>query len=127
MEKMNEDFEISDKSQLQTLKSQIETIKNQLENYEERNRKLKKIISEEMIDNLITRFEKNEERIRKIDEKLDSIHFKINEKIEQDIRNIKQDLSEAQLSKSISRILDEKEIKIDSKPLEKLKKNYIDF
>jgi len=124
---MNEDFEISDKSQLQTLKSQIETIKNQLENYEERNRKLKKIISEEMIDNLITRFEKNEERIRKIDEKLDSIHFKINEKIEQDIRNIKQDLSEAQLSKSISRILDEKEIKIDSKPLEKLKKNYIDF
>ena len=127
MEKMNEDFEISDKSQLQTLKSQIETIKNQLENYEERNRKLKKIISEELIDNLITRFEKNEERIRKIDEKLDSIHFKINEKIEQDIRNIKQDLSEAQLSKSISRILDEKEIKIDSKPLEKLKKNYIDF
>ena len=124
MEKMNED---SKAFELQTLKAQIETIKNQLDNYEEGNRKLKKIISEELIDNLITRFEKNEERIRKIDEKLDSIHFKINEKIVQDIRNIKQDLSEAQLSKSISRILDEKEIKIDSKPLEKLKKDYIDF
>jgi len=121
---MNED---SKAFELQTLKAQIETIKNQLDDYEEGNSKLKKIISEELVDTLITRFEKNEERIRKIDEKLDSIHFKINEKIAQDIRNIKQDLSEAQLSKSISRLLDEKEIKIDSKPLEKLKKDYIDF
>lgn len=121
---MNEGSETSDKSQVQALKAQVETIKNQLESYEERNRRLRKIISEELIEVLITRFDNNEERIRKINEKLDSVHFELNEKIAQDIRNIKQDLIDTQLSKSISRLLDEKEIKIGSKSLDKLKKDY---
>jgi hypothetical protein len=123
---VNEEFEAFINSQLQTLRAQIETIKSYLEEYEERNKRLKKIMSEDLIGALIFRFEKNEERIRGIDEKLDSIHFKLNEKLSQEIRNIKQDLSETQLSKAISKLLEEKEIKVDSKPLSELKKDYIE-
>ena len=126
MKKVNEEFEAFINSQLQALRAQIETIKSYLEEYEERNKRLKKIMSEDLIGALIFRFEKNEERIRGIDEKLDSIHFKLNEKLSQEIRNIKQDLSETQLSKAISKLLEEKEIKVDSKPLSELKKDYIE-
>jgi hypothetical protein len=121
---VNEEFEAFIKSQLQALRAQFETIKSYLDEYEERNRKLKKIMSEELIGALILRFEKNEERIRKMDEKLDSIHFALHEKISQEIRNIKHELTDVQLSKSISRLLEEKEIKVDSKPLDELKKDY---
>jgi len=120
----NEDFEAFIKSQLQALKTQIETIKRYLNEYEERNRKLKKVMSEDLIGALILRFEKNEERVRKMDEKLDSIHFALHEKISEEIKRIKEDLCDTQLSKSISRLLEEKEIKVDSKPLIELKKDY---
>lgn len=124
MKKVNEEFEAFIDSQLQTLRAQIETIKSYLEEYEERNRRLKKIMSEDLIGALVFRFEKNEDRIRMIDEKLDSIHFKLSEKLTQEIRNIKQDLSETHLTKAISRLLEEKEIKVNSKPLSELKKDY---
>jgi len=124
VKKVNEEFEAFIDSQLQTLRAQIETIKSYLEEYEERNRRLKKIMSEDLIGALVFRFEKNEDRIRMIDEKLDSIHFKLSEKLTQEIRNIKQDLSETHLTKAISRLLEEKEIKVNSKPLSELKKDY---
>ncbi len=124
MKKVNEEFEAFIDSQLQALRAQIETIKGYLEEYEERNRRLKKIMSEDLIGALIFRFEKNEDRIRMIDEKLESIHFKLSEKLTQEIRNIKQDLSETHLTKAISRLLEEKEIKVNSKPLNELKKDY---
>jgi len=124
---MNEEFENFIRSQLKTLQAQIEIMKGYLNEYEERNRKLKKIMSEELIAALILRFEKNEERIRKMDEKLDSIHFTLHEKISQEIRNLKNEISETQLSKAISSLLAEKEIKVDSKPLDELKKNYNSF
>jgi GTP-dependent phosphoenolpyruvate carboxykinase len=124
VKKVNEEFEAFIDSQLQALRAQIETIKGYLEEYEERNRRLKKIMSEDLIGALIFRFEKNEDRIRMIDEKLDSIHFKLSEKLTQEIRNIKQDLSETHLTKAISRLLEEKEIKVNSKPLNELKKDY---
>ena len=124
MKKVNEEFEAFIDSQLQALRAQIETIKSYLEEYEERNRRLKKTMSEDLIGALIFRFEKNEDRIRMIDEKLDSIHFKLSEKLTQEIRNIKQDLSETHLTKAISRLLEEKEIKVNSKPLSELKKDY---
>jgi hypothetical protein len=124
VKKVNEEFEAFIDSQLQALRAQIETIKGYLEEYEERNRRLKKIMSEDLIGALIFRFEKNEDRIRMIDEKLESIHFKLSEKLTQEIRNIKQDLSETHLTKAISRLLEEKEIKVNSKPLNELKKDY---
>lgn len=124
MKNVNEDFETFIKSQLQALKTQMEIMKSYLEEYEERERKLKKIMSEDLIGALILRFEKSEERIRKMDEKLDHVHFTLHEKISQEIRNIKNELSESQLSKSISKLLEEKEIKVDSKPLDELKEDY---
>jgi len=124
VKKVNEEFEAFINSQLQTLRAQIETIKSYLEEYEERNRRLKKIMSEDLIGALVFRFEKNEERIRLIDEKFDSMHLKLSEKLTQEIRNIKQDLSDVQLTKAISRLLEEKEIKVDSRPLDELKKDY---
>lgn len=124
MKKVSEDFETFIKSQLQALKAQIETIKRYLEEYEEKNRKLKKIMSEELITALLYRFEKNEERIRSIDEKLEQMHFSLHEKIAQEIKKIKDEISDAQLSKAISKLLEEKEIKVSSKPLDELKKDY---
>jgi len=124
VKKVTEDFETFIKSQLQALKAQIELIKRYLEDYEEKNRKLKKIMSEELITALLFRFEKNEEKIRKIDEKLDNMHFSLHEKIEQEIKKIKDEISDAELSKAISKILEEKEIKVSSKPLDELKGSY---
>jgi hypothetical protein len=121
---VNEEFEAFIESQLKTLQAQIEIIKGYLNEYEEKNRKLKKIMSEELIAALILRFEKNDERIRKLDEKIESLHFDLREKFTQDIRNIKNELSDTQLSKAISKLLEEKEIKVDSKPLDVLKENY---
>jgi hypothetical protein len=120
----SEDFETFIKSQLKTLQAQIETLRNYLNEYEDRNRKLKRLMSEELISALLFRFEKNEERISKIDEKLDSIHFNINEKLSQEIRNIKNEVSDANLTRSISKLLGEKEIKVESKILEELKEDY---
>lgn len=121
---MNEEFEAFIKSQLKTLQAQIEIIKGYLNEYEEKNRKLKKIMSEELITALILRFEKNDERIIKLDEKLESLHFDLKEKLSQEIRNIKNELSDTQLSKAISNLLEEREIKVDSKPLDDLKERY---
>jgi light-regulated signal transduction histidine kinase (bacteriophytochrome) len=120
----NEEFEAFIQSQLHALKAQIEIIKKYLQEYEDRNRTLKKIMSEDLIGALLLRFEKNEERIIKLDERLESMHFNLNEKLSQEIRKIKDDLSESQLSRSIARLLEQKEIKVDSKPLDELKKDY---
>ena len=62
--------------------------------------------------------------VRKLDEKLESLHFDLKEKFSQEIRNMKNELSDVQLSKAISKLLEEKEIKVDSKPLTELKKDY---
>ena len=121
---MTEEFENFIRSQLKMLQTQVETLRGYLNEYEERNRKLKKIMSEELIAALILRFEKNEERIRKMDERLESLHFDLKEKFMQEIRDIRNDVSEVQLSKAISALLQEKEIKVDSKPLDDLKKDY---
>ena len=122
MKRVNEEFESFIEAQLRALRAQIEKIKGYLDEYEEKNRKLKKIMSEELIEALILRFEKNEDRIRGIDEKLDYMHTTLHEKISHEIRNLKNEISEAQLSKAISRLLEEKEIKVDSKPLNEFKK-----
>ena len=120
----NEEFEAFIQTQLQALKAQIEILKKHLQEYEDRNRTLKKIMSEELIGALLLRFEKNEERLIKLDEKLESMHFNLNEKISQEIRKLKDDLSEAQLSRAIAKLLEQKEIKVDSRPLDELKKDY---
>jgi len=120
----NEEFEAFIQAQLHALKAQIEILKKHLQEYEDRSRTLKKIMSEELIGALLLRFEKNEERLIKLDEKLESMHFNLNEKLSQEIRKLKDDLSEAQLSRAIAKLLEQKEIKVDSSPLDELKKDY---
>lgn len=128
MKKVNEQTEVftgtNIRSHLRALQAQIEMMKNHLKEYEETNAKLKKLVSEELINALIARFEKNEEMMFRIDEKLVSINFSLHEKLSQEVRKIKEELFDAQLSKSISRLLEEKEIKVDSKPLDELKRDY---
>jgi hypothetical protein len=117
---VSEEFEAFIRSQLKTLQAQIEIIKGYLNEYEEKNRKLKRMMSEELITALILRFEKNDERIMKLDEKLESLHFDLKEKFSQEIRNIKNELSDTQLSRAISKLLEEREIRVNSKPLDDL-------
>jgi len=112
------------RARLRALQAQIELVKNYLKEYEETNKKLKKIMSEELINALILRFEKNEESIFRIEEAIEAVSFSLNERLSREIRKIKEDLFDEQLSKSISKILEEKEIRVDSKPLDELKKDY---
>lgn len=149
------------KSHLNALQAQIDLIKSSLSKYDEGSRRLKKQITEELITAVISRFERSEERIKKLDEKLDSINFglreelsqeiknirneisgikmfeekvieleedvnsmqfDIKERIPQEIRNIRNEISDAQLSKAVTSISQEKEIKVSAKPLDKLNK-----
>jgi hypothetical protein len=121
---MKEEFESFVNSQLKTMKTHMDLLTEYLREYEERSIKLKKIISYELIAALIKRFEENENRMREISEKLDSSHLKLQEQLTREMRNLRQEMSETELSKSITKIFEEKEIRVSSKPLEELEKSY---
>jgi hypothetical protein len=118
---MEEDFESFMRSQLRALKNQMEIIKEYLNKYEEGNLRLRKTITHDLIEALIKRFERNEKLIQELNEKIDSFHFKFQENLNKSIRELKEEMNEAELSKAISKIFEEKEIKVSSKSLEKLK------
>ena len=122
MKKVEEEFETFIKSQLRTFKAQMDIIKEYINRYEERNIRLKKTISNELIEVLIKRFERNEKIISEFNEKLDSIDFKLREQLSRAIKDLREELSEAELSRAISKIFEEKEVKISSKPLDELRK-----
>ncbi len=119
---MEEDFETIIRSQLRTLKNQMDIIKDYINKYEERSIKLKKTITNELIDALIKRFERNEKLIQELNEKLESINLKLQENLSRSIKELREEITEAELSKAISKIFEEKEIKISSKALDELKK-----
>ena len=118
---MEEEFEEFMRSQLRTLKAQMDVIKDYLRKYEEGSIRLKKTITTELIDALIKRFEKNEKMIEGLEEKLASTHFTLQEQLTRSVKDLREELSEAELSRAISRIFEEGKIKISSKPLEELK------
>ena len=107
---MREDIEPIIKAQMNTLKAQIDILREYIENTEESNVRLKYIIANELVEALIKRFEKNEAKIDQLKEKMEELH-----------RVTKMELSEEALSKAVSRILDNKDIEVDSKPLLDLK------
>lgn len=150
------------RSHLRALEAQIELIKNSLNEYSDLSRRLKKQITEDLVVAVIDRFEKNELRIKGMDEKinsisleimgrlsqeiksirdeldivraneerigdlesrLDSLQFDVREKIPQEIRSVRDEISDAQLSRAITSVSEEKDIKVDSKPLDELNKN----
>ncbi len=119
---MEEDFESLIRSQLRSLKNQMTIIKDYLDKYEERNIKLRTVITNELISALIKRFEMNEEIIQGLNEKIESLNFKLHENLSRSIKDLRNEISEAELSKAVSKIFDEKQIKVSSKALEELKK-----
>ena len=114
MKNMEEDFETLIRSQLRTLKNQMSIIKDYINKYEERSIRLKRTITNELIDALIKRFERNE--------KLDSLNFRLKDDLSRSIKELREEMSEVELSKAISRIFEGKEIKVSSKALDELKK-----
>ncbi|NIM47316.1 MAG: hypothetical protein GTN40_04125 [Candidatus Aenigmarchaeota archaeon] len=119
---MEEDFESFMKSQLRTLKNQMKIIKDYINRYEERSFRLRRTITNELIDALIKRFERNEELIQELNERLESLSLKLHENLSQSVKELREEISEAELSKAISKIFEEKKIKVSSKALEELKK-----
>ena len=118
---MREDIEPMIKAQLNTLRAQIKILKEYIESSEESNVRLKYIIANELVEALINRFEKNETKIDSLREKLESMELMMEEKMAELHRMTKMELSEDTLSRSISRILKDKEVEVDSKPLLDLK------
>jgi len=118
---MEEDFEEAMRVQLRTLKNQVDVLRDFVNKYEERNLKLRQTIINELITALIKRFEKNEKIILELNEKIDSTNFKLQENLSKSIKDIKEEIIEAELSKAISKIFEEKEIKVSSKALDELK------
>jgi len=114
---VKEDLESIIKTQLNKLKTQIDVLRDHIESSEESNVRLKYIIANELVEALIKRFEKNEGKIDDLKEKIESIDLKLKEKMEELNRITRMELSEEALSKSISKVLQEKEIEVDSKPL----------
>ena len=122
MKNMEEDFETLIRSQLRTLKNQMSIIKDYINKYEERSIRLKRTITNELIDALIKRFERNEKLIQELNEKLDSLNFRLKDDLSRSIKELREEMSEVELSKAISRIFEGKEIKVSSKALDELKK-----
>ena len=118
---VKEDIEPIIKAQLNTLKAQVNILRDYIESSEESNVRLKYIIANELVEALIQRFEKNENKIDVMKEKLESIELSLQEKMAEIHRMTKMELSEDALSKSISKILRDKEVEVDSKPLLDLK------
>ena len=121
MKNVKEDLESIIKAQLNTLKAQIDILRDHIESSEESNVRLKYIIANELVEALIKRFENSENKIDALKEKIESIELSLKEKVEELHRITKMELSEEALSKAISKIVQEKEIEIDSKPLLDLK------
>lgn len=126
---MNEDFEQFARSQLKTMKSHMDLLTRYLQEYEERSIRLKQLLSQELIVSLIKRFEGNEKMIHELNQKLEERHLKLEEQFAREIRTLRHEISESDLTRAISAItgenkIKESEIKVDSKPLEELKKFY---
>ncbi|MBN2202737.1 MAG: hypothetical protein JW700_00925 [Candidatus Aenigmarchaeota archaeon] len=118
---MKENIEPIIKAQLNTLKAQIDILREYIENTEESNVRLKYIIANELVEAMIARFEKNEARLEELSEKIESIEVSLKEKVEELHRVTKMEMSEDALTRAVSKILGNKEIEVDSKPLIDLK------
>lgn len=125
---MNEDFEHFARSQLITMKSHMDLLTKYLQEYEERNIRLKQILSQELIISLVKRFEDNEKMIHELNQKLEERHFKLEEQLTKEIRTLRYEISETDLTRAISTISGENKfkesniVKVNSRPLEELKR-----
>ena len=113
----NDQIEPIIKAQLNTLKAQIDILREYIENTEESSVRLKYIIANELVEAMVKRFERNESKIDALSEKIDALEVGLKEKVEDIHRVTKSELSEEALSRAVSRILDNRDIQVDSRPL----------
>jgi hypothetical protein len=123
-----EEFEAMMKSQMQTLKDQMDIIKDYIDTYDQRSMKLRQTITNELIVALINRFEKNEKMLFGINEKIDAVrdemessNAKMQTSMEKSIKELREEISQAEMEKAISKIFQEREIKVSSDSLQGLK------
>jgi len=108
---MEDDFEGIVRSQLLILKNQMDVIKDFINKYDERSMRLKKTITNELISALIG----------DLSEKIGSINFRFQENLSKSIKDLREEMSETELNKAISKIFEEREIKVSSRALDELK------
>jgi DNA-binding MurR/RpiR family transcriptional regulator len=99
----------------------MDIIKDYIDKYDQRSMKLKQTITNELIVALIGRFERNEKMMQELNEKMDSAVSKIQNNMERSMKELREEISEAELNKAISKLFDEKEIKVNSKVLQDLR------
>jgi hypothetical protein len=118
---MNDEFENMMRSQLLTLRNQMSVIKDYIDKYDQRSMKLRQTITNELIAALIARFEKNEQMFQELNEKVDMMNARMQTNFEKSLKELREEITEAELSRAISKIVDDKEIKVSSKALQELK------
>lgn len=119
---MVEDLEPIIKAQLSTLRAQIDILRDQMESSEESAAKLKYIIANDLVESMIKRFERNEKKLEELTDKINSFHLNLQEQMVEFKRMRERQLSDIALAEAISKIFEEKEVKVSPKPLYELKK-----
>ena len=118
---MPEELESVMKAQIDAMRNQIDSLRELILDTEEHTARLKHMIADEMVEALVTRFQKNEKRIEEMHERISNIHVEIKDQLLEVKRARDRHLSDRALQKAISKIVDEAEIKVDVEPLYELK------
>ena len=69
----------------------------------------------------INRFEKDEMLITELNEKMDSLNFRLKDELSKSMKGLREEISEDALSKAIAKLSEEKEIRVNSRALDELK------
>jgi len=118
---MPEELESVMKSQMDAMKTQIDSLRELIIDTEENTARLKHMIADEMVEALVTRFQKNEKRIEEMHDRISNIHVEIKDQLLEVKRARDRHLSDRALQKAISKIAEEADIKVDAEPLYELK------
>lgn len=118
---MSEEIESVMKAQIDTMNDQIEKLKELVVDTEEHTVRLKHMIANDLMDALIQRFQANEAKIGQLHENIQSIHQDVKEQLIEVKRAAERHESDRALEEAIKKLLNEKEIKVDSEPLYKLR------
>ncbi len=118
---MSEELEPILKAQLESMKKQMDTLRELVIDTEEHTARLKHVIANDMVEALVTRFQKNEKKLDEMHERISNIHTEIKDQLMEVKRARERHLSDRALEKAINKIVEEGEIKVDAEPLYELK------
>ena len=118
---MSEEIKSVMKAQIDTMSDQIEKLKDLVVDTEDHTVRLKHMIANDLMDALIQRFQNNETKISQLHKNIQSIHENVKEQLVEVRRAADRHESDKAMEEAIRKLLNEKEIKVDSEPLYKLK------